>query len=129
MKTLRNIHFVLFESHLSYSCNVWAQNINAVSRLIILQKETLQIMNLKHQLFHSGPLFSANSFLEFGDTSTSGNIIFVSKSINRQVSIYILCLSILYFIYKCLSLFYDWFAFSVNLKRASLLDYYIDTPG
>ena len=35
MKILRNIYFAIFDSHLSYSCIVWAQNINTVRRLII----------------------------------------------------------------------------------------------
>ena len=57
-KTLRNIYFAIFESHLSYSCIVWAQNINTVRRLNVLQKKALRIMNLKDQLFYSSPLFS-----------------------------------------------------------------------
>ena len=32
MKTLRNIYFAIFDSHQSYSCIVWAQNINTVKR-------------------------------------------------------------------------------------------------
>ena len=40
-KTLRNIYFAIFDSHLSYSCIVWAQNINTVRRLIVLQKKAL----------------------------------------------------------------------------------------
>ena len=40
MKTLRNIYFAVFDSHLRESI-AWAQNINAVRRLIILQKKTL----------------------------------------------------------------------------------------
>ena len=41
MKTLRNIYFAIFDSHLSYSCIDWAQNITTVMRLIILQKRAL----------------------------------------------------------------------------------------
>ena len=41
IKTLRNIYFAIFDSHLSYSCIVWAQNINTVRRLIILQTKAL----------------------------------------------------------------------------------------
>ena len=33
-KTLRNIYFAIFDSHLSYSCIAWAQDINTVWRLI-----------------------------------------------------------------------------------------------
>ena len=101
MKTLRNIYFAIFDSHLSYSCIVWAQNINTVGKLIILQKRALRIMNFKDQLFHSSPLFSLNNILKLGNKITSKNILFVSKSINSQVP----------------SIFYDWFTFSGNLHR------------
>ena len=64
-KYLRNIYYEIFDSHLTYFCIVWAQNINAVNRLIILQKKALRIMNFKDQLFHSSPLFSENNILKF----------------------------------------------------------------
>ena len=99
MKKLRNIYFAIFDSHLSYSCIVWVQNINTVRRLIILQKKALRIMNFKHQLFHSSPLFFSNNILKFGNKITLENILFVSKSINRQVP----------------SILYDRFTFSGNL--------------
>ena len=69
--------------------------------MIILQKKALRIMNFKDQLFHSSPLFSSNNILKFGDKITLENILFVSKSINTQVS----------------SIFNDWFTFSGNLHR------------
>ena len=101
MERLRNIYFAIFDSHLSYSCIVWAQNIKTVRRLTILQKKTLQIMNFKDRLYHSSPLFSSNNILKVGGKITLENILFVSKSINRQVP----------------SIFYDWFTFSGNLNR------------
>ena len=101
MKTFRNIYFTIFDSHLTYSCIVWAQNINTVNRLIILQKKALHIMNFKDQLFHSSPLFSENNILKFTDKITLENILFVNKSINRQVP----------------PIFYDWFTFSGDLHR------------
>ena len=101
MKTLRNIYYAIFDSHLTYSCIVWAQNINTVNRLIILQKKALRIMNFKDQLFHSSPLFSENNILKFTDKITLENILFVNKSINRQVP----------------PIFYDWFTFSGDLHR------------
>ena len=52
MKTLRNIYFAIFDSHLTYSCIAWTQKINTVYRLIIFQKKALRIMNFKDQLFH-----------------------------------------------------------------------------
>ena len=69
--------------------------------MIILQKKAFRIMNFKDQLFHLSPLFSSDNILKFGGKITSGNILFASKSINRQVS----------------SIFYDWFVFSGNLHR------------
>ena len=101
MKTLRNIYFAIFDSHLTYSCIFWAQNINTVRRFIILQQKALRIMNFKNQLFHSSPLFSPNNIMKFGGKITLVNILFVSKSISRQVP----------------SIFYDWFTFSGNLHR------------
>ena len=100
-ETLTNIYFAIFDSHLIYSCIVWAQNINTVRRLIVLQKKALRIMNFKDQLFHSNPLFSLNNILKFGDKITLENIIFISKSINRQAPF----------------IFNDWFTYSRNLHR------------
>ena len=101
MKTLRNTYFAIFDSHLSHSCIVWAQNINTVRRLTILRKKALRIMNFKDQLFRSSPLFSSNNILKCGDKISLKNILFVCKSINRQVP----------------SLFYNWFTCSGNLQR------------
>ena len=50
MKTLRNIYFAIFDSHLSYSC-IWAQNINTTRRLIVLRNKALRIMNFKTNYF------------------------------------------------------------------------------
>ena len=58
-------------------------------------------MNFKDQLFHSSLLFSSNNILKFCDKITLENILFISKSINRQVP----------------SIFNDWFTFSRNLHR------------
>ena len=95
------IYFAIVDSHPTYSCIVWIQNINTINRLIILQEKVLRIINFKDQLFHSSPLFSENNILKFGDKITLENILFVNKSINRQVS----------------PIFYDWFTFSGNLDR------------
>ena len=107
MKILRNIYFAIFDSHLSFSSIIWTQNINTVRRLIILQKRALRIMNFKDQLFHSSSLFPSNNILKLGDKITLENMLFVSKSINRQVR----------------SIFYDWFTFQktyIGMKLAGL---------
>ena len=70
MKTLRNVYFATFDSHLIYSCTVEAQSINTVNWLIIYQKKALQVINFEDQLFHSSPLFSENSILKFSEKIT-----------------------------------------------------------
>ena len=77
-KTLRNIYFSIFDSHLNNFYIVWAANINAVNRLIILPKKPLRIMNIKDQLFHSFPHFSENNILKFSDKITLENMLFVN---------------------------------------------------
>ena len=42
-------------------------------------------MNFKDQLFHSSPLFSICNIFTFGNKILLENIIFVSKSISRQI--------------------------------------------
>ena len=101
MKTLRNIFYAVFGSNPIYFCIVWAQNINLVKRLIILPKKALRIMNFKDHLFHSSPFFSENNILKFIDKIILENILFVNKSINREVP----------------PIFYDWFTFSGDLHR------------
>ena len=59
-------------------------------------------MNFKDQLFHSSPLFSESNTLKFTDKITLENILFVNKSINRQIMP---------------PIFYDWFTFSGDLHR------------
>ena len=105
MKTLRNIYYTMFDSHLTYSCIVWAWNINTVNRLIILQKKAPCIMNFKDQLFHSSPLLSENNIFQFYDKITLENIVFIHKSIDRQAP----------------PIFYDWFTFSGDLQIRNLL--------
>ena len=50
-------------------------------------------MNSKDQLLNTNPLFSTNNILTFGYEITLENILFDSKSINRQIS----------------PIFHDWF--------------------
>ena len=84
---LINIYFAIFDSHLSYSCHNWAQNINSDNRLIILQKKALRIKNLIGQLLDSDPLFCTNNILKFSNKISLENIVFVNKSINGQIPI------------------------------------------
>ena len=57
--------------------------------------------DIQVQLFHSSPLSSSNNILKYDDKITLENILFISKSINRQVP----------------SMLYDWFKFSGDLHK------------
>ena len=43
--TLRTIYFAIFDSHINYVNLIWGQNLHALSRIIILQKKALRIVN------------------------------------------------------------------------------------
>lgn len=58
-------------------------------------------MNSKDQLFNTNPYFSTNNILTFGYEITLENILFDSKSINRQIS----------------SIFHDWFTTLGSLHK------------
>ena len=44
---LRTIYFVIFDTHLNYANLIWGQNLNAASRIVILQKKALRIFSLE----------------------------------------------------------------------------------
>ena len=100
-KILRSIYFAIFESNLNYCSLVWAQNYNAINRLVILQKETLRIMKYQPQNSHTSPLFRKAAVLKFKDKINLENILFISKSINNLLP----------------SLFNNWFVFSSDTHK------------
>ena len=58
-------------------------NLNAVSRIVILQKKTLRMMNFQSGDSHSSPLFKSNLILKFEDKILTENILFINKSFNN----------------------------------------------
>ena len=99
-KILRSIYFAIFESNLNYCWLVWAENYNAINRLVILQKKALRIMNFQPQNSHTSPLFRKTSILKFKDKINLENILLVSKSVNNF-----------------LPLFNNWFVFSSDTPK------------
>ena len=83
LKILRSIYFAIFDSYLSYSCLVWAQNCSTIQRIIILQKKAIRVINIQPRNFHTTPLFKQNSILKFQDNVCSENIWFVNESLNN----------------------------------------------
>ena len=80
---LRTIYFAISDSHINYANLIWGQNLHALSRIIILQKKALRIMNFQSRDSHSSPLFKSNHILKLEDKILIENIIFVNKSFNN----------------------------------------------
>ena len=45
--TLRTIYFAIFDPHINCANLIWGQNLHSLSRIIILQKKALRIMNFQ----------------------------------------------------------------------------------
>ena len=80
---LRTIYFAIFDTHINYANLIWGQNLNAVSRIVILQKKALRIMNFQSRDSHSSPLFKSNHILKLEDKILIENILFINKSFNN----------------------------------------------
>ena len=79
---LRNIYFAIFDTHLNHGNLIWGQNLNAASRIVVLQKQALRIMNFHSRDSHSRPLFKSNHILKLEDKILMENILFINKSLN-----------------------------------------------
>ena len=61
---LRTIYFAIIDTHLNYANLILGQNLHVVSRIVILQKKALRIMNFQSRYSsHSSPLFKSNHIL------------------------------------------------------------------
>ena len=54
-----------------------------MSRIVILQKKALRIMNFQSRDSHSSPLVKPNHILKFEDKILIENILFINKSLNN----------------------------------------------
>ena len=54
-----------------------------MSRIVILQKKALRIMNFQSRDSHSSPLFKSNHILKLEDKILIENILFINKSLNN----------------------------------------------
>ena len=79
---LKTIYFAIFDSHINYANLVWAQNSNAMSRILALQKRAMRIINFKSRNCHSIPLFLKLKILKFNDKVLLENVFLISKFIN-----------------------------------------------
>ena len=68
-----------------YSCLVWAQNINSMKRLYILQKKSLRLMYFFNRNTHTAPLFKDSNILKFPDKMTLENCIFIKNYFSQTL--------------------------------------------
>ena len=79
---LDTIYFAIFDSHINYKNLVWAQNSNAMSRILTLQKKAMRIITFQLMNCHSSPLFSKLKLLQFSDKVHLENVLLIIKFIN-----------------------------------------------
>ena len=79
---LKTIYFSIFDSHINYANLVWAQNSNAMSRILTLQKKAMRIITFQSRNCHSSPLFSKLKLLKFNDKVLLENVLLISEFIN-----------------------------------------------
>ena len=77
------IYFSIFDTHINYANLTCGQNLHAVSRIVILQKKALRIMNFQSRDSHSSLLFKSNHILKLEDKILIENTLFINKSFNN----------------------------------------------
>ena len=98
---LKTIYFAIFDSHINYANLVWAQNSNAMSRILTLQKKAMRIITFQSRNCHSSPLFSKLKLLKFNDKVHLENVLLISKFINSLLP----------------PVFNNWFTFCSNIHH------------
>ena len=83
--TLRSIYYAIFQSHPSYVCTAWGQNIKYNHRISILQRKVMRIIFFSDINKHTTPLFSKAKILKFIDFIQLENCIFVNKSVSGSL--------------------------------------------
>ena len=64
--------------YLNYAKLIWVQNLNAVSRIVILQTKAL-IMKFQSRDSHSSLIFKSNHILKLENQILIDNILFINK--------------------------------------------------
>ena len=86
-KILRSIYFGILDSHLNYANLIWAQNYNAMVRIVMLQqKKAIRIIPFQPRNSHSNPFFQKNNVLKFRYKTIMDNILFISKALNSMLA-------------------------------------------
>ena len=80
---LRLIHFSTFDTHIYYATLIWKENVNAVSRIVVLKEKALGMINFQAREPHTSPLFKSNHFLKVKDKMPIDCILITNKLFNN----------------------------------------------
>ena len=78
------IYYGQFYSHLTYGCQLWGQNDNAIKKTIALQEKSIRLISFANFQEYSSPLFKALNLLKLTDIVKQSNILFAHNSINNK---------------------------------------------
>ena len=81
---LTQIYYGQFYSHLTYGCQLWGQNENAIEQTITLQKKAVRLISFEHFQASSDPLFKNLSMLKLVDIVKLNNVLFTHNTINSK---------------------------------------------
>ena len=83
-KVLKSIYYVIFDSNMKYSCQIWGQNSNTLLRDIEkLQNKAINIINSKTGSLHLNNLFNELKILK--DLITFNNCLFVFDQLKEDL--------------------------------------------
>ena len=83
-KFLIQIYYGQFYSHLTYGCQLWGQNDNALEQTINLQNKAIRLISFAHFQENSSPFFKDLKFLKLKDIIKQSNILFTHNTINKK---------------------------------------------
>ena len=85
-ETLKPIYCAIFNSHLTYGCQIWCQNKNDSTKKIgNLQQKAIRIINFKNNNNPSAPLFKETNILKLYDNITLLNCLFVYDHLDNNI--------------------------------------------
>ena len=77
--TIKSIYCAVFNSHLSYVCTAWGQNLNSKHCINLLQKKAMQIISFASFDAHTLPIFAKLNIIKFSDLISFCNCLFICK--------------------------------------------------
>ena len=86
--TIKSIYYAIFDSHLSYDCTTWGQNLNPKHCINILQKRAMEIISFAHCDVDTLPIFAKLNVITFSDLISLCNCLFIYKHISKPGSVF-----------------------------------------